>query len=189
MLCACAILSPVTCLAIQSFSTLSRLQRDFRKKVIEHELWVLIFSASFISDFKKNLRRYHKCTSVWVWNTRYSCQVWMKLVLLQQIFKKIISIRYCSVWTDRHTSWSYQSVFTILWTHRSFVVFPPIVYINKIKCCKAPSSTTILLKLLTHCGPETSFLVFGGFSLQLWKTDDANLPFNTRVDFTHLITQ
>jgi hypothetical protein len=42
---------------------------------------------------------------------------------------------------------------------------------------------------LTHFGPETRILVFGVFSLQLWKTDDANLPFNTRVDFTHLITQ
>jgi hypothetical protein len=43
--------------------------------------------------------------------------------------------------------------------------------------------------MLTHCGPETRILVFGVFSLQLWKTDDANLTFNTRVDFTHLITQ
>jgi hypothetical protein len=42
---------------------------------------------------------------------------------------------------------------------------------------------------LTHCGPETRILVFGVFPLQLWKTDDANLPFNTHVDFTHLITQ
>jgi hypothetical protein len=40
---------------------------------------------------------------------------------------------------------------------------------------------------LTRYGPETKILVFGVFSLQL--TDDANLPFNTRVDFTHLITQ
>jgi hypothetical protein len=33
------------------------------------------------------------------------------------------------------------------------------------------------------------FSLFGVFSLQLWKTHDANLPFNMRVDFTHLITQ
>jgi hypothetical protein len=46
-----------------------------------------------------------------------------------------------------------------------------------------------LFHKLTHCGPETRILVFGVFSLQLWKTADANLPFNTRVDFTHLITQ
>jgi hypothetical protein len=31
--------------------------------------------------------------------------------------------------------------------------------------------------------------VFCVFALQLWKTDDANLPFNTRLVFTHLITQ
>jgi hypothetical protein len=27
------------------------------------------------------------------------------------------------------------------------------------------------------------------FTLQLWKTDDAKLPFNMRLIFTHLITQ
>jgi hypothetical protein len=46
-----------------------------------------------------------------------------------------------------------------------------------------------IMNILTHRGPETRILVFGVFSLQLWKTDDANLHFNTRMDFTHLITQ
>jgi hypothetical protein len=39
---------------------------------------------------------------------------------------------------------------------------------------------------LTHCGPVTQICVF---ALQLWKMDDAKLPFNTRLVFTHLITQ
>jgi hypothetical protein len=43
--------------------------------------------------------------------------------------------------------------------------------------------------ILTHCGPVTQICVFCVFALQLWKTDDANLPFNTRLVFTHLITQ
>jgi hypothetical protein len=44
-------------------------------------------------------------------------------------------------------------------------------------------------EILTHCGPVTQICVFCVFALQLWKTDDANLPFNTRLVFTHLITQ
>jgi hypothetical protein len=35
----------------------------------------------------------------------------------------------------------------------------------------------------------TQICVFCVFALQLWKTDDAKLPFNTRLFFTHLITQ
>jgi hypothetical protein len=45
------------------------------------------------------------------------------------------------------------------------------------------------LLLLTHCRPVTQICVFCVFALQLWKTDDANLPFNTRLVFTYLITQ
>jgi hypothetical protein len=43
--------------------------------------------------------------------------------------------------------------------------------------------------ILTHCGPVTQICVFCIFALQLWKTDDAKLPFNTRLVFMHLITQ
>jgi hypothetical protein len=39
---------------------------------------------------------------------------------------------------------------------------------------------------LTHCGPVTQICVFAS---QLWKTDDAKLPFNMCLVFTHLITQ
>jgi hypothetical protein len=42
---------------------------------------------------------------------------------------------------------------------------------------------------LTHCGPVKQICVFCVFASQLWKTDDENLPFNTRLVFTHLITQ
>jgi hypothetical protein len=43
---------------------------------------------------------------------------------------------------------------------------------------------------LTHCGPETRILVFGVFGFTSVKDRcKANLPFNARVDFTHLITQ
>jgi hypothetical protein len=35
---------------------------------------------------------------------------------------------------------------------------------------------TVSTRTLTHCGPVTQICVFCVFALQLWKTDDANLP-------------
>jgi hypothetical protein len=43
--------------------------------------------------------------------------------------------------------------------------------------------------VLTNCGLVTHICVFCVFALQLLKTDDKNLRFNTRLVFTHLITQ
>jgi hypothetical protein len=64
----CFILSSVVCLAVPYFSTLSHKQYDFRRKIIQRKMRVLIFSTNFllnISHSKKNsARHYHKCTHV-----------------------------------------------------------------------------------------------------------------------------
>ena len=42
---------PVASSALQYFSTLFHKRQNFRKKVIEHEMWVLIFSTDFSKTF------------------------------------------------------------------------------------------------------------------------------------------
>jgi hypothetical protein len=54
-------LSSVACRALKNFATLSHKEYDFRKKVIEHKMCVLIFSTTFVrnnSHSKKNSARY-----------------------------------------------------------------------------------------------------------------------------------
>ena len=62
--------SSVACLALLYFFILSHKWRDFRKKVTEHKIYILIFSTTFvgsISHSKKKLRKYdHKCIVVFM---------------------------------------------------------------------------------------------------------------------------
>jgi len=64
------VLPSLACLAVQCVSTVSHKWHDFRKKITEHKMCVLIFSRTFvwtISHSKKNSARYyHKCTFVYM---------------------------------------------------------------------------------------------------------------------------
>jgi len=66
----CAILSSAGYPALQYFSTLSHKRHEFRIKVIENKMCVLIFSTTFvrnISNSKKKWARYdQKCTQVFM---------------------------------------------------------------------------------------------------------------------------
>jgi predicted transcriptional regulator len=87
------ILSSVACLAVPYFSALSHKLQDFRKKVTEYKMCVLILSTTFvwnISHSKKNsVRYYHNCTQVFMSSTRYSCQILIKLEFSRQLLEKL----------------------------------------------------------------------------------------------------
>ena len=70
----------------------------FVKNVMQHELYVLIFSTAFVWDVsysKKNWARYdQKCIIVFIFSTRYNCQILMNLEFSWQIFEKYSSINF-----------------------------------------------------------------------------------------------
>ena len=97
-------LSSVECLAVPYFSKFSE------KKSMEHEMCVLNFSTSVVSETFLILRRIQQETSIF----------------LTDFWKFLIKILWKSVqwgWvipcgqTDGETWWNLQSLFAILWTH------------------------------------------------------------------------
>jgi len=75
---------------LTSFSTLFHKRHDSAIKAIEHKMWVLIFSTTFvwnISHSKKNsVRRDEKCELVYMLSTRYFCEILIKLEFFSRIF-------------------------------------------------------------------------------------------------------
>ena len=98
MQCTCAILSSAACPALQYFATLSHKRYHFQKKVIEHNMYVLIFSTTFgcnISHCKKNCAKYDKkCILVYMPSTCYSCSIFMKFQFSQHIFEKCSNTKF-----------------------------------------------------------------------------------------------
>jgi hypothetical protein len=83
---------------VSPFSTLCHKRHDFREKVIQHKMCVLILSTTFvwnISHSEQIWTRYdHKCISVFMYSTGYSCQILMKLEFSRQIFQKYSNIKF-----------------------------------------------------------------------------------------------
>ena len=113
------ILSSSVCLALLYFSTLSlsHTRHDFGgKKVIEHELYVLIFSKTSVWNIShcKSSARWHNYTLVFMYGTRYSCHILIEPEFFWTNFLKILKYQVpwkyvhwepsCSIRTDRQTN-------------------------------------------------------------------------------------
>ena len=94
---ACVILSSVASPGLQYFPALSHKRRDFRKKVIEHEICVLNFSTSFVWNFSHytiNWARYdEKCVLVFMYSNWY-CQIVIEREFSRQVFEKYSNIKF-----------------------------------------------------------------------------------------------
>ena len=69
-----------------------------KKKVPERKMCVLVFSTIFLTNIShsKNRARYdHKCISVFMQSTLYSCPILMKLEFSRQIFEGYSNTKYC----------------------------------------------------------------------------------------------
>jgi len=73
---------------------------QFSKKIIEYKMCVFIStnSAWNISYSTKIWERYdQKYIAVFMWNTRYSCQILMKLQISQQTFEKYWNMNFIKI--------------------------------------------------------------------------------------------
>ena len=98
MQCACAILSPVACPALQYFSTVSPKRNDFRKKCVQYKTRIFIFSPVLvwrIFHSKNSWATYcQNLTLVSVYSTIYSCPIIMNLEFSGQLFEKYTNIKF-----------------------------------------------------------------------------------------------
>jgi len=85
-------------LAATHFSTLSLKQHDLRKNLFRHAMCVFIFSKIFVLNVyhsKKNSARYHhKYAYIFMYSTRYCCQILMKPEYSRQSFERSSNIKF-----------------------------------------------------------------------------------------------
>jgi hypothetical protein len=123
----------------------------------------------YIPHSKKNPATYcHKCTQVFTWSTRFSCQVLIKLTTLefsQQIFKKYSNIEFHQkpfsggpdVPYDGQTQTDGQSdMMKLIIAFRNLVKSPKksgLVFITTKECiyCAVRTKSQIYLKLTLVC--------------------------------------
>jgi len=148
------------CLALLYFSTLSHKRYDVRKKYIEHEMCFLIFSRRFarnIYHFKNNSARYdRKCIIIFMWSTRYSCQILMKLELSRQMFGKYSNLKF------HENPFSGSRVFprgrTNRWTDMTKLIVTHRNFSDAPKKCQPKGNN--LLKRETANPPKTAVRVY-----------------------------
>ena len=91
------IMSSVDCPALQYFSTLSHKRHDFRKKVSEHKMCVLIFSTTFVWNISHSKERCARCDKKYILSLHvkcpYSCPILTKLEFSLQMFEKSLNIK------------------------------------------------------------------------------------------------
>jgi hypothetical protein len=84
----------VACPALQYFSALPHKLQDFRKKkLLDIKLFLfsiqILFALQILSHSKKTSARYHnRCTQVFMWSTRYCCQISVDVNSLSCRFSK-----------------------------------------------------------------------------------------------------
>ena len=109
------------------FSTLSHIRHDFRKKVTKHKIVFSFFSTIFvwnISHSKRNSARHcHTFENVFIWSTRLSRRILMKLESSQHIFETSSNTKFYQnpssgtrvVGWGRTDMTKPQSLFAVLW--------------------------------------------------------------------------
>ena len=101
-------LSSVACPAVLHLPTWSHKRHDFREKISNNKICILILPTTFasnISHSKKNSERYyHKRSQVFMYNAPYSCHILKKRICLT-CFRKVLKYQI---------SWK-----TVLWEPKS----------------------------------------------------------------------
>ena len=88
-----------------TYSTLFNKRYAFRKKITPRNMWVLIFSTTFVWNISQSKKKWarcdKKCILVCMWSTGYSCRILMKFLFPRRIFEKKI-FEYQISWKSAH---------------------------------------------------------------------------------------